>query len=350
MPAAAMIATPPVAPPGFASAAVAPAAVGAAFTAAAMPPEQASWSPWAQQAGQGPTHAKSAALSGVVGASNAAADLRADGTYGAGPRKPRGTAMQLLWFDPEILPRVRRKKPWKALIDELDAGPYDPELDEAAPGETAADVEDRREIVQVLAVGNASGETAIEAALDDAVRDDGRFASPLLLVAGELSIGFDELETLKAVVSIATPLAAGDEDLKAAVEAAVAYLGVPGLVSSADVAQSLTTRIREAFAKGKRAVPGTYLDTESERALLEKRAYQKRNVFGGPHLRGLFFFAGSTTGIPTYLPETLAQRLPLFRRFPARLIADVAFQADQYETHPTALKVGAITRVVAPRS
>ena len=257
--------------------------------------------------------------------------------------------MQLLWFDPEILPRVRRKKPWKSLIDELESGPYDAELDEAAPGETAGDIEDRREVLQVLARGIPSGETAIEASLDDAVRDDGRFASPLLLVAGELSIDFDELETLKAVVSVATPLAAADEDLKAAVDQATGYLAVPGLVSSPDVAQSLTSRIREAFAKGKRAVPGTYLDTESERALLERRAYQKRNVFGGPHLRVLFFFSGSSTGVPTYLPEALAAKLPLYRRLPVRLIADVVFQADQYETHSTALKAGAITRVIAGR-
>lgn len=286
---------------------------------------------------------------GVVGASNAAADLRADGTSTGGARKARGTAMQLLWFDPEILPRVRRKKPWKRIIDELETTAHDPEVDEASPGETAGDVEDRREVLQVLARGNPSGETGIEACLDDAVRDDGRFASPLILLAGELSLDFDELETLKAVVSIATPLTAGDEDLKTAVEQAVGYLAVPGLVSSADVARSLTTRIREAFAKGKRSVPGTYLDTESERALLEKRAYQKRKVFGGPHLRGLFYFAGSTSGVPTYIPEELAEKLPLFRRFPVRIIADVMFQADQYETHPTALKAGAITRLIAGR-
>jgi hypothetical protein len=339
---------PPLAPVARAGAAI---AAGAAFAAASSVAAEPAWapSPWAQGA-QGPTHAKSAALSGVVGASNAAADLRADGSLAQGQRKPRGTAMQLLWFDPDILPRVRRKKPWKELIDELDASPYDADLDEPAPGETAADIEDRREVNQVVALGNPSGETAVELALDDGVRDDGKFVSPLLLVAGELTLGFDELETLKAVVSIATPLATGDEELKNAVGEAVAYLSVPGLVSSADVAQSLTTKIRETFARGKRAVPATYLDTESERALLEKRAYQKRNVFGGPHLRALFFFAGSTTGIPTYLPEALAQQLPLFRRFAVKLIADVAFQADQFESHPTALKVGAIARMIAPRA
>jgi hypothetical protein len=293
-----------------------------------------------------PAHAQSAALLGVTGASNAAADRDAKGVGGGAARKPRGTAIDLLWFDPDILPRVRRKKPWKDLIDELESKPYDPELDAPSPGQEAADVEDRREIMQVIARGTPSPEAAIDAALDDAVRADGRFATPLLLIAGELALDFDELETLRAVVSIATPFANGDEDLKTAIEQATSYLSVPGLVSSAEAARSLTTRVREAFAKGKRPVPGTYLDGESERALLEKRAYQRREVLGGKHLRGLFFFPGSTTGVPTYLPEALAKKLPLFRRIAVRLLADVVFQADQFESHPTALLSGALARVV----
>ncbi len=305
-------------------------------------------SPWAAGArtpAKQPAHAESAALLGLTGASNAAADVPARAGATSAVRKPRGTAIDLLWFDPEVLPRVRRKREWKSIIDELESQPFDPEID--TPGDdAAADVEDRREILQLVTRGKPSPDGAIEASLDDAVRDDGRFAAPLLLLAGELTLDFDELEILRAVVSIGTPLATQGDELKTAIEQATAYLAVPGLVASADVATSLTTKIREAFASGKRAVPSNYLDTESERALLERRAFKKRDVFGAPHIRGSFFFAGSTTGVPTYLPESLGKKLPLFRRIAVRLLTDVAFQADQYESHPTALRSRAVARVV----
>jgi hypothetical protein len=44
----------------------------------------------------------------------------------------------------------------------------------------------------------------------------------------------------------------------------------------------------------------------------------------------------------------MAKKLPLYRRFPARLIAEVHLQVDQYETHPAALKVLALVRAAAP--
>jgi hypothetical protein len=91
----------------------------------------------------------------------------------------------------------------------------------------------------------------------------------------------------------------------------------------------------------------SYLDDQAERALLERRAYQKRSVFGEPHLRALFFFSGAANGVPTYLPEAVGKKLPLFRRFRMRMLADVHHQCDQYETHPTALKSAALVRVIA---
>ncbi|MBK6513876.1 MAG: hypothetical protein IPG04_07060 [Polyangiaceae bacterium] len=108
----------------------------------------------------------------------------------------------------------------------------------------------------------------------------------------------------------------------------------------------MTTRVREAFASASRPVASTYLDDQTERALLERRAYQKRSVFGEPHLRSLFFFAGSSTGIPTYFPESVAKKLPLFRRLRVRLIVEAQFQADQYESHSAAMKVAAVARIV----
>ena len=40
-----------------------------------------------------------------------------------------------------------------------------------------------------------------------------------------------------------------------------------------------------------------------------------------------------------------AKKLPLYQRFRARLIVELYFQEDQYETHPAALKALAIGRL-----
>ena len=53
------------------------------------------------------------------------------------------------------------------------------------------------------------------------------------------------------------------------------------------VAEGMTARIRETFAQGKRAVPDTHLVEQTDRVLLAQRRYQKRIVFGAPHLRCL---------------------------------------------------------------
>jgi hypothetical protein len=50
--------------------------------------------------------------------------------------------------------------------------------------------------------------------------------------------------------------------------------------------------------------------------------------------------------VPVYLPEAAAKKLPLYQRFKARLIAEVQLAVDQYETHPAALRVLAVGRLV----
>jgi hypothetical protein len=308
-------------------------------------PPASGYSPFAQGA---PVmmHASAATLGGLVSASNAAADPRAGAVAARAPRVIEGDVLHLLWFNPDVAPRVRRKPEWKKILDRLEQGPFDPEVDEPALVDDPAEMEDRREVYEVVARGAPSSQDGIDHALLDAVRSDGRFAPQLLLLVGEVRFDFDELETLKATVSASTPFASNDEELKKTIEQATGFLSTPGLVASPDVSASMTSRVREAFGHANRPVAPTYLDDQTERALLERRAYQKRSVFGEPHLRSLFFFAGSSTGIPTYFPDALARKLPLFRRLRTRLIVEVHFQADQYEAHSAALKVVAVARIV----
>ncbi len=277
------------------------------------------------------------------------------------PAPPRlsSDALELVFFDPESLPRIRRVAAWKPILTELADRPIDAEEDDPIEAKEPAAVEDRREIIEILLRADAG---AIDAAsLDDAlrraVREDGRYLAPLLLVSGELTTPFDEIETLKATITTAAPLTGNDEPLRASVEIAKDFLKLPGLSSSPAVADGLTARVRDAFNNAKRAVQAGYLDAQTERALVDQRSYQHRLVLGGRRQRALFQFAGldGSSGLRggaptvTYLPESAAAKLPLFARFKVRLIARLHLPLDQYEQGP-ALEALAMARLCpAPR-
>lgn len=293
--------------------------------------------------------------------------------------------VELLWYEPETVPRIRRQTPWRSILDEMEERPADADIEETTPARSAAEAEDRRDVFEILARGGTMEAGGFHDALDKAVRGDGKFVPPLALVSGDLAFPFDEAETLKAYIAAATPLAASDENLKSSIALAKEFLSSPGLVGAPGVADGLVARMREAFGMAKRPVPADYLETQSARALLEKRCYQRRDLFGSTYLRCLFHTAavtgvsskdlanappagavnpgggssggaaspagasspsGQANAIPTYIPESLAKKLPLFQRFKVRMIAEIHLAIDQIETHPLALKSAALARAV----
>lgn len=292
-----------------------------------------------------PTHGSAAALGGLVSASNAAADPRLAGQAAGGRRAIEGDVLQVVWHSPDVLVRVRRKPEWKKILDKIDLVRFDPDVDHPDMAGDPAMLEEQREIFAVLSKGSPGAQSAVDSALLDALRQDGRFAPQLLLLAGELRFDFDEIENLKATVTSARPFTENDEPLKKAVDAASAFFK-NAESASPDVATAMTGRVREAFQNANRPVAASFLDEQTERVLLEKRALQKREVFGAPHARGMLFFSGGGSGVPTYLPWPVAQKLPLFRRLRVRMLVEAHFQADQYESHTAALKVVALARVV----
>lgn len=255
--------------------------------------------------------------------------------------------IDLLWFDPECVPNLRDHPKWKPILDKLRPPPRDLDFDDEPPPEDPPEVRDKRDVFAVITKGDTTDAEGIQEAIADAVADDGTFTPPLVLVPGELSFPFDELETLKATVTAVTPLIAGDKKLKETVDTVNELLKTPWLQSSSGVAEGLTLRVKEAFAQGNRMLPPSYLDTHTDRMLLEQRHYQKRTVFGEIWIRSVLLPAGSQQPMPAYLPESLAKKLPMFQRFKARLIAEAHMQQDEYENHPAALKVVALGRVVA---
>jgi hypothetical protein len=255
-------------------------------------------------------------------------------------------ALRLVWFDPESVPRIRRVQRWKPILAALEGRPLDQDLDDPALEQDPMAAEDRREVFEILARADATDAAGVEGALQGAVRDDGKFIPPLVLVAGELEFPFDELESLKAAVSTASPLVTpADESLKAAVDAAKEFLKTPALSAPPQVSEGLLMRIREAFVKEKKSLPADHLDGQMERVLLTERHYQKRPLLGDAHIRFLLRVPGDEHPLIGYLPVKVAKQLPMFRRFRGRLVTEVHLVEDQYETQPSALRVVALMRV-----
>ena len=119
-----------------------------------------------------------------------------------------------------------------------------------------------------------------------------------------------------------------DKKLRALVGQVNDLLATPYLEGSTDLIVKLTQQLRDQLAESRRELPVDYLNKHSERRLLYGRHYQKRRVFGGTWLRCLFDLADADYPVPTYLPESLADELPMLTTMRVRLIAELCPQQD----------------------
>jgi hypothetical protein len=298
---------------------------------------------------------------GTVAASNAAAALaakplaldlpppRAGAEAHALSSAPPPEALQLLWFDPGSMARVREA--WKSLLTGLDPLPGGKREKPADPKEPAREDDGMElDLLGILGSGKPTPAAELDDAMAAAVGPRSGFRAPLVLLAGDLRFPFDELETLKATVTAVTPLAAGDKKLRETIDAVNELLRAPGLPSSGGVAEKLTQRIKETFAQGNRILPAGYVEAQTDRILLEQRCYQRRTVLGDAWIRALLTPGAAGEGaIPAYLPVALAKVLPMFHSMKVRLVAEAQPQQDQYEEHAAALRVVALARVLAVR-
>ena len=251
--------------------------------------------------------------------------------------------VDLLWFDPQGVARIRAAFP--TIVDELEFEPLDPKHDLPTDDPNAS--RDRHDTFGVLTRATPTDGRGIQRAMIESISETGRFTPPVVLLTGELRFPFDEVEHLQAAVAAITPLATEDnKKLKDALEAANEVLKTPLLQAPSNV-EVVTSELRDALRQSKRSVTVSQLDAHIERVLLDQRKYQKRTVFGDEQIRALCVPAGENAAIPVYLPQTLAMRLPLMLRMKARLLAEAHAQQDQYESHPNALRVLALGRVVS---
>jgi hypothetical protein len=254
---------------------------------------------------------------------------------------PAEEIIDLLWFDPEAVPRVRAR--WPSIIDLLEFEPLDPRHD--LPVDDPAGSRDRHHVFGVLTRAEPIDARGVAREMLEAIGERGRFTPPLVVVGGELRFPFDEIETLKTAAAAAKPLAKDDKKLTELLEMVNELLDTPLLTGSPSAVESLLRDLTSAVQQTRRALPVKYLDAHVERVLLEKRRYQRRTVFGGPCIRALL---GQGSGaLPVYLPDALAERLPLMTQLKVRMVAEVCPSQDQYESHPHALRVVALGRVMA---
>lgn len=262
-------------------------------------------------------------------------------------KTPTRDVLQLVWFDPEFVGKIRDVKRWKPIFEDLAPKEERGGFNDEPPPPEPKEKKDRRDVFGVLTRAEPSDPEGLNESILDAISDDGSFTPPLVVFAGLLALPFDELETAKATVTAAAPLASSDKKLKDTIDAVSEVLKTPGLQSSSGAADGLTSRIKEAFTQANRTLPANYLDTNVERMLLAERHYQRRILFSQPFLRALLTHPLATTAIVAYLPDVMAKELPLFQALNVRVIAEVHPALDQYESSPTALRVVALARLLS---
>jgi len=189
----------------------------------------------------------------------------------------------------------------------------------------------------------------VHAVLAEATRDGGRFVAPLVLAGGTLRLVFSELETLKVMVTTSLPFSSGDAVLTTALDTAREFLQLPDLRPAPSVVEDLTRRVREAFARPRREVAPDYLQTQTERALVEQRRYRRQVFRGTSHVRAELS-PGHDGSSLVYVPDEAAPRLPLHAELAVRMVAEVHPHLEQGDSHSHVLRVLALARQVQRRA
>ncbi len=259
--------------------------------------------------------------------------LRLDAQRAAARPPSLERALELTWFSPAVGGRLREVPAWAAVLT--------PRADGAAPspGEAVAAVLSRV----------APSAADLERVLFNSASEEGVLEPAPRVFRGELAFLFDEVEELRALIAAAMPLARADMRLAGLLDFAV-EMAKTELQGSPDVAALIAGSIRDAWAAANQMLPASHLAEQVERGLLARRCYQRRELLGARWIRALFTATGGEAGpVPAYLPAAASSRLPIMRRFPVRLLAEVVPQQDQLEASPVALRVAAVAREIVRR-
>jgi len=256
--------------------------------------------------------------------------------------KRRQAVVNLLCFDAQCIPRVRRNKRFTNALVSKNRLRRAQGLDEVVKD---GPPDDRSDILRVLSCAQPADTPEIRRALAECLDDLDDLEPPMLLVAGEMRPLFDEIEMLRTTIAVAQQVAGGDKKVLATIavgqEAAAASipprpettLGFIRQIEQAALSLNLPTR---------------YVPAEVERILTEGRKYKRRTILGAPRIRADLTFRNGDV-MSMYLPDSAASSLPLLISFPVIAICEVTPREDLTETQDEALVVLALGRVLRTR-
>ncbi|MFO0615878.1 MAG: hypothetical protein U0414_25005 [Polyangiaceae bacterium] len=249
------------------------------------------------------------------------------------------TRVELLAVDRLEMDRIRSSK-------HLSEKPADDELVDEwksadPPLQTSVEAKERGEAHRVLARATPMAPEELEPTLGSAL-DASTGVCPVVLVSGELTLALDPHDALRALRGYASAWSTPqDKRLGEALELVDAVLAAP--IVLADAVQIARVRLDEALRAANRPALRE-VEPVIDRTLLESRSFARRNVFGD---RRVLAYLEGTPPLPVYLSEALARELPLMKRFPARIVAEIRPQQDASEAHAVALRAIALGRIVA---
>lgn len=254
-------------------------------------------------------------------------------------------AVQLIWFDPAALHRIRVHGEWSAIADEIEESPVDAATEELAESRSERSVDDFRLVFGVLSEAEAlpGGRARVE--LHDAIRANGKLIPPIALLEGTLTPRFGAKERLEHTRALAVALS-DDERLHVCARSAEALV-TSGAAEAPGVARRLTEQLVNAYRASKNDADGRSLATTVDDLLLVRRAYARVPVFGEPKIGCTL--ESHNIALVVYLPESLAAALPLAKSFAVRLIAEIHPRQDHHEDSPVALRGVALATVVHVR-
>jgi hypothetical protein len=168
---------------------------------------------------------------------------------------------------------------------------------------------------------------------------------PLVLVAGELTPTFDEMEHLRVTVAVAQSVAGTDKRMLASIAVAQEALSA-GHPPAPETVRNLARAIEQASTSLN--VPPRFLASQVERSLVENRKYKRRPILGAQRVRADLATGGSEV-FPFYIPEGSAGSLPLLPSFPIVAFCEVRPREDLVETQTESLLCVALGRVLASR-
>ncbi len=292
-------------------------------------------------------HAARAAKDGALAASDAAAGTTA--TKSTPPPKLEQRAVQptepppaadlreyleVIWSDPEAVQSAKRSRTFRDLF-------VDKKVRRGlltAPEEASTEGKERAELSKLLSTARAYTDLgSVELALAGALDEHGSLEPPHVVVSGDLIILLDDRVLLEAICGIIQPLLAKDKALAEAHELAKTALeGTWTLPRSIDQALK---KLREALSKD---VQGG-IEQSARRQVLERKDLDQRAVLGAQHIRASLAFT-DTQSMTIYLPQVMKDRLPLYERFPVRILATVHPRQDPQEASQSALVAEAVAR------